>query len=254
MQIQRIVYSLLFYLICTSACRVSGPKVLVYQSPHLSIEQRSKNTYIHISYLETDSFGRVACNGMIVINQGEAVVFDTPTEDSVSLELIHWLQAEKKTKIKAVVINHFHADCLGGLDAFHQNNIPSYANQLTIDLAQKDPDKIVPLHALELNPIFQVGKININNHYFGAGHTIDNIVSYVPSDKVLFGGCLIKAIGAGKGNLADADINEWANTVTKIRTQYSNLKIVIPGHGHSGGIELLDYTIEMFHHKLGQDL
>jgi metallo-beta-lactamase class B len=246
MKFNPIIYYILFYFCFQSACLASKSLHLVYQSNNLRIEQISKNTYLHISYLDTESFGKVACNGMMVIDKGESIVFDTPSEDSVSRELIHWLTLVKKTEIKAVVVNHFHVDCLGGLGAFHAYNIPSYSNQLTIDLAKEDQVKVVPIRAIDTNQKLQIGNTEIKNHYFGEGHTKDNIVSYVPSEKVLFGGCLIKAIGAGKGNLADANIEEWAKTVTKIRAQYPLLKKVIPGHGMPGGIELLDYTVEMF--------
>jgi metallo-beta-lactamase class B len=53
-------------------------------------------------------------------------------------------------------------------------------------------------------------------------------------------------MNAGKGNLADANLKEWSNTVGKIKEKFSSAKIVVPGHGRSGGIELLDFTINLF--------
>jgi metallo-beta-lactamase class B len=87
---------------------------------------------------------------------------------------------------------------------------------------------------------------NRRNEYFGEGHTKDNIVSYFPSEKVLFGGCLIKEVNASKGYLGDANISEWSGTVQSVKRKYGNAKIVLPGHGKPGGMELLDYTIELF--------
>ena len=57
---------------------------------------------------------------------------------------------------------------------------------------------------------------------------------------------MIKEIEATKGYLGDANVGDWSNTVLKIKKQYPNLKIVIPGHGAIGGSELLDYTIQLF--------
>jgi metallo-beta-lactamase class B len=62
----------------------------------------------------------------------------------------------------------------------------------------------------------------------------------------LFGGCLIKELEANKGYLGDATIADWSNTVEKIKKQYPNLKIVVPGHGEHGDQGLLDYTIKLF--------
>ena len=57
---------------------------------------------------------------------------------------------------------------------------------------------------------------------------------------------MIKEVGAPKGFLGDANIKEWPATVEKIKQQYPNAKIVIPGHGKQGGSELFDYTIKLF--------
>ena len=93
--------------------------------------------------------------------------------------------------------------------------------------------------------------VNIGNEiiqlsYLGAGHTTDNIVGYYDKEKALYGGCLVKAVGSMKGNLADADVNAWSSTVTKVKNKYPNTDIVVPGHGKTGGVVLLDYTIELF--------
>lgn len=92
----------------------------------------------------------------------------------------------------------------------------------------------------------EVGNKKVFNEYFGEGHTTDNIVSYFPNDEVLFGGCLIKTLGASKGYVGDANVLEWSNTVKAVNSKYGSAKIIIPGHGKPGGSELLDYTIELF--------
>ncbi|MBD0778049.1 hypothetical protein HPE56_09610 [Maribacter sp. ANRC-HE7] len=76
-------------------------------------------------------------------------------------------------------------------------------------------------------------------------HTKDNIVSYYPNGKVLFGGCLIKSEGAGKGYLGDANLHEWSNTVESLKRKYPDVEVVIPGHGNTGKMGLLDYNIKM---------
>lgn len=85
--------------------------------------------------------------------------------------------------------------------------------------------------------------------YLGKGHTIDNIVGYFAKDKALFGGCLIKEMNAGKGNLEDASVKDWSNTVEQLKLAFPEAIIVIPGHGNAGGRKLLDYTIDLFSEK-----
>lgn len=82
--------------------------------------------------------------------------------------------------------------------------------------------------------------------FFGEGHTKDNVIAYYPDEKILFGGCLIKELGANKGNLADANVATWSNTVQAIKSTFKDIHQVIPGHGKHGTSELLDYTIRLF--------
>jgi metallo-beta-lactamase class B len=247
------IFALLFTQTLAACTHNHGEKPLVktdsiqaeYSSENLIIRKISAHTYQHISYLQTQSFGKVDCNGMIVVSGGEAVIFDTPATNETSLELISFLKTQRGLKIKAIIPTHFHADCLGGLEEFHKAGIPSYANQLTIELA-KSLNAVLPQNAFKNSMTLSVGGKNVEVKFFGEGHTRDNVVGYFPEDGVLFGGCLIKEVGAGKGNLADANTAAWPQTVRRVKAEFPQAKVVIPGHGKIGGAELLDFTIRLF--------
>ncbi|MCT4645297.1 MAG: subclass B1 metallo-beta-lactamase, partial [Carboxylicivirga sp.] len=67
---------------------------------------------------------------------------------------------------------------------------------------------------------------------------------WLPKQKILFGGCLIKSIHSkGLGNLSDAVVDDWDTTVEQLMFAYPDAKIVIPGHGNYGDAELLSHTI-----------
>lgn len=221
-----------------------NPKT-VFETKDLVVIQIAPHAYQHISYLQTNDFGNVPCNGLIVNNNHEAIIFDTPTNDSSSNQLIQWIKATLKSKINAIVPTHFHNDCLGGLKAFDDYAIPSYANIATIELAKAN-GFVIPTNHFKDSLILKVGNEIVQLKYFGQGHTIDNIVAYFPSEQVLFGGCLIKELGASKGYLGDANVKAWSNTVLKIKKAFTNLKVVVPGHGEIGSTNLLDYTIQLF--------
>lgn len=236
----------LFILLALFQLQCKSQKTdIAYNSKTLKIFPISENSYIHISYLETEDFGTVACNGLIYIKNNEVAIFDTPSYSEVSKELLKWLTEEKKSVVKAVVINHFHIDCLGGLEAFHSAKIPSYASNKTIELAKKD-SVVVPQIGFEIQNEIKIGGEQIVNRHFGEAHTSDNIISYIPSEELIFGGCMVKSIKAPEGNLEDANIEEWSNTIQNIKDDYPNLQVIVPGHGKHGGLELLDYTIELF--------
>jgi len=235
---------LLTLIMAFPGCR-KEQEIRDYSSETLKTERISPHVYQHTSFLQTESFGNVPCNGMVVIDGNEAVIFDTPTNNEVSEELISWVENELKCKIKAVVSTHFHDDCLGGLEAFHKHQIPSFAYRQTIELA--DSAKVtVPRNGFEGKLEIAVGSDKVYAEYLGEGHTRDNSIGYYPSEKILFGGCLIKELKAGKGYLGDSNEAAWSATVQAVKDQYPDAKIIIPGHGKYGGQELLDYTMALF--------
>ncbi len=247
MLIKKSVIFIFIVIMCL--CSSFKPKVFkpkkIYKSGFLTIIQISENAFQHISYKQTQDFGNVSCNGLVVRDNNEVIVFDTPTNDKSSLELIKWIKEKMHCNINAVIPTHFHDDCLGGLKAFDDNNIPSYANAKTIELAKQD-QAVVIKNAFKDSLILKVGNQSISARFFGEGHTKDNVVGYFPSEHIMFGGCLIKELKANKGYLGDANISEWSATVEKVRKEYPNVKVVVPGHGACGDKSLLDYTINLF--------
>jgi len=216
-----------------------------YHSDALIVEQVTPNAFVHTSYKQTEDFGNVPCNGLVVRKGNEAIVFDTPTKDSSATELIRWITDSVHCTIKAVVPTHFHDDCLGGLKAFHANGIPSYANAKTLELAVAN-GMTVPQHGFTEALELQVGMEKVLVRFFGEGHTKDNVVGYCPSEHVLFGGRLVKEMDASKGYLGDANVAAWSGTVETVKRAFPDVRVVVPGHGQYGDGKLLDYTIELF--------
>lgn len=259
---RQIIASLVLMAQLTVACSVSNAQSqqseskkeaqtksdsIIFKTESLIIKRLSDHIYQHISFLNTETFGRVDCNGMIVVNGNEAIVFDTPADKQSSLELISQVSKQLNCKINAIVATHFHEDCVAGLEVFHEYNIPSYANKKTVEFLKAKDNKLkIPNNGFENKLTLRVGDKSVHTEYFGEGHTKDNVIGYFPEDEAIFGGCLIKAVGAGKGNLEDANVQAWSETVIKIKQKYPEVKIVIPGHGKTGGVALFDYTIDLF--------
>lgn len=233
-------------LLALSQCK-SNKKAAAYSTDSLKIVALSENSFRHISYLQTPSSGKVACNGYILMNQGEAMVFDTPSDAETTRELLRWLESTKGQKVMGLVVNHFHVDALGGITEFHEKGIATYAHTKTNGLIKEEEKR--PRHTFKETLTLKVGELEVENRYFGEAHTIDNIVSYVPEEKLIFGGCMIKTLNAGLGNLNDANTSTWSGSVRKVMEAYPQATTVIPGHGPHGGQELLEYTIALFKNK-----
>ena len=240
---KKFLYLLIFCNILPG-CNETEVEKEVYKSETLSIYQLSKHTYQHTSYLDAKQFGIVPCNGMIVTNKKEAVVFDTPIGDIPSSELIDWITKTLKCKIIAVIPTHYHFDNLGGLNEFHKQGIVSYANKKTIEMANEYLP--IPQNSFDNYMELKVGDKEVYIEFLGEGHTPDNVIGYFPYEDIMFGGCLIKNLGDGEGNIEEANVEEWSETVRKIKMKYPDVKKILTGHGKTGGIELLDYTINMF--------
>ncbi|MBK7381239.1 MAG: subclass B1 metallo-beta-lactamase [Ignavibacteriales bacterium] len=217
----------------------------VYKSNDLVITQITENSFVHTSFLQTNDFGNVPCNGLIARDNNEVIIFDTPTNSKSSEELIKWINETLHCKINAIIPTHFHDDCLGGLKAFEEDHIPSYANVKTIELA-REYNLVVPRNGFADTLTLKVGNEIITVKFFGEGHTKDNVVGYFPSENIMFGGCLIKELDAGKGYLGDANVIDWSSTVERVKMEYPDMKIVVPGHGEYRDKKLLDYTINLF--------
>ncbi|HAF27533.1 MAG TPA: subclass B1 metallo-beta-lactamase [Bacteroidales bacterium] len=203
------------------------------------------SVYVHITWESSESFGRFSSNGLIFIKNGQAVMIDTPFDNSKTRILTEYLQDSMHIKIKQLIIGHFHDDCLGGLAYIQAKGIESVANKLTVEKCMElglpiPATSFVDSLFLDFN-----GEI-IECRYFGGGHSFDNIVVWIPSKKILFGGCLIKSVNSrGLGNLSDAVVEDWDSTVKKLLNHYTDIKFVIPGHGAIGGSELLTHTIKL---------
>lgn len=240
------VFALLLVVGCNSNEYQSN---IVYETPDLKIDKISDHVYRHISYLKTEDRGKVASNGMVVVNGGESIVFDTPTNDTASLQLINWLRDSLGVYINTVISTDFHRDAMEGIDVFQKQDIHSYANMFSISHAMGEGVEDIDLPEKVFEDILLL-KIGDNQHiiarFVGAGHTKGNIIGYYPAENVLFGGGLVRALDDGKGDLNSADVKAWPKTVQKIKMFYPEIKIVIPKYGNPGGPELLDYTIGLF--------
>jgi len=214
-------------------------------SDDLELIQISDNAYIHVSYTISPKWGRVGANGLLLIDKKQAFLFDTPWTDEQTENLISWIKDTMNVEIVGFIPNHWHEDCMGGLGYIHKQGIKSYANQQTIDIA-KTKDLPVPEYGFKDSLELKLGEKLIDCYYLGAAHSMDNIVVWIPSEQILFTACMVKnMLSKNLGNTADGDLISYPMTLTKVMKKFPSAKIVIPGHGEYGGLELIEHTLEL---------
>jgi metallo-beta-lactamase class B len=233
---------LTFFVFNSAYSQIDKP---VKISDELEIMQISEHVYLHISNGIIPGYGRVSSNGAVVISKGEAVLLDTPVNDTITELLVKYLQNSLKVKIKYFVPNHWHSDCVGGLAYLQKTRIQSIANKMTVDIA-KSKGHPVPDKHFDKNYTLKCGGLKLLCFYPGAAHTTDNIVVWIPEDKVLFAGCMAKAVDwETLGNTADGSLPDYARTIKTVMQKFPEAQIVIPGHGKPGGMEVLEHTYKL---------
>lgn len=224
---------------------VAQPANKIVIDNEIQLVHLQDSIFVHVTWHHLENFGRFSSNGLIVIRNGQALMIDTPMDNDKTRRLRRYLKDSLSVDLKKLIIGHFHDDCLGGLGYLQSIGTESIANSITINKC-KEIGLPVPSIPFTDSLKFNFNGQEIECRFFGAGHSFDNITVWIPGKKILFGGCLVKSINStGLGNLSDAVVTDWDLTVKKLMEKYTDVNIVIPGHGDFGGAELLTYTIEL---------
>ena len=213
------------------------------------VEKLAEGLWLHTTYYDISGLRNVPANGLIVIDSKHAIMIDLPWTDEQAGVLFDWVVKEHSAVLEKVVPTHFHIDCAGGLAEAHRRGADSFALEKTAEILKRT-NKLVPRNWFTERISLSCGDTRVELAFLGGGHTVDNIVAWIPSRKILFGGCLIKSLNAKDiGNTEDADLVNYPITLKKVKERYSDAKIVVPGHGRPGGIDLIDHTIRLYNNR-----
>ncbi len=244
------VFTLTLFLLTVTINLVFGQNVATADEklPALKIQKLNDTVYIHTSFERFDGFGVVASNGLVFLNNKKAYIIDTPTSSEDTKRLVDWFQVRGYT-IKGSISTHFHDDSAAGIAWLNSNAIPTYANKLTNDLLDES-GKAQATNSIEETSYWLIND-QIEVFYPGAGHTIDNVVVWLPQQSILFGGCFVKSNSLG--NLSDSDVEVWPESARNLISRYGNATLVVPGHGEVGDVSLLESTLKLTQEHLSSN-
>lgn len=216
------------------------------QSPKLDIkvESLTKDFYVHISY-QLLGGSPFPSNGLIVKTSEGVLLVDTGWGEDATKELYKWVRKNLKEKVKLCIVTHSHGDRASGTGFLQKKGVKVISTPLTAEKSAvqgfASPDGI-----LSNDTTFTFKGLKVQTYFPGEGHTNDNIIVYFPDQQVLFGGCFVKSTEAtGLGNVADANISAWENSVENVMRKFPNVKLVIPGHQAWDDGASLKHTIEL---------
>lgn len=212
--------------------------------PKLKITHLSGDLYVYITY---NLWGKqlVPSNSMYLVTKEGVVMFDTPWDTTQFQPLLDSIEARHHKKVIMSISTHFHEDRTGGIDFLKAKGIKTYSSRQTYDLCKQRGEKQAEYYFTK-DTSFKAGNHSIQAYYPGPGHAPDNIVIWVPKEKVLYGGCLIKSTEATSlGNLSDANLQAWPGSIQKVMAKYPSPAYVIPGHDGWSNNQSLQHTLQL---------
>jgi len=186
-------------------------------------------------------------NAGFVVTRNEVVVFDALGTPVLGSELIESIRRITPLPIRRVVVSHYHADHIYGLQPFKAIGAEIWAHRagrayLESEAAQQrlaerrkslapwvgaDTRLIAADRWLEREETFTSGGLTFRVFHVGPAHTPEDLAMFVEEERVLFVGDLMFA-----GRLpfvGDADTRSWIAAIDRIVT--FNPRILIGGHG-----------------------
>ncbi|MBU3590939.1 MBL fold metallo-hydrolase [Polynucleobacter sp. 78F-HAINBA] len=186
-------------------------------------------------------------NAGFVITPKGVVVVDALGSPVLAKKLIAEIKKITPQKVVAVIVTHYHADHVYGLQEFKNIGAKIYAqgegrNYLSSETAKQrliasrvdfapwvnSSTKLMGADVwIDQSYTLTVGGIEFKIGRVGPAHAPEDLIIYVPSEKVLFAGDLVF-----RGRIpfvGNADSRGWLHALDEI--QALNPSIVIPGHG-----------------------
>ena len=184
--------------------------------------------------------------GFVITPQG-VVVIDALGSPALAERLIAQIRGMTAQPITTVILTHYHADHIYGLQAFkaigahiiaHRAAL-AYLNsdtaRLRLQASQHDlapwidaDTRLVPADEwIDGEKDLVVGGVHFLIKPMGPAHTPEDLAIYLPSEKVLFAGDVV--FRDRVPYVGEADSRHWVAALDSLLTM--DIKVIVPGHG-----------------------
>lgn len=199
-------------------------------------------------------------NAGFVVTDAGVLVFDTLGTAVLGQKLVDAIKTVTSKPIKRVIVSHYHADHIYGLQVFQDLGAEIWAHTLGQEyLNSEASEKLMVQRREDLFPwvdeksrlvtatqwlsgdtAFEMGGLHFELRHVGPAHAPDDMVMFVKEDSVLYAGDLV-FIGRVPF-VGDADSRSWLAALDKIID--FKPKFMITGHGpaSSSPVEDLKFT------------
>ena len=197
------------------------------------------------SGIATDNAGFISNAGVIITDAG-VVLFDALGTPSLANKLLQKIRKITDQPIVKVVVSHYHADHIYGLQVFKEQGAEIIApdgvyeyidsevansrleeRQFSLEpWVNEDTYIVKPDTILDATEKFTVGNIDFTINVIGKAHSVADLTLFVDSDKVLFTGDILFE---GRVPFIGNNTKLWLETLQNMETNQVNA--VVPGHG-----------------------
>ena len=196
--------------------------------------------------IATDNEGFISNAGFVITGEG-VVVFDALGTPSLAVKLVKLIKSVTDQPITRVIVSHYHADHIYGLQVFKEEGATIYAPDGALDYLISDPAferleerqfslspwvnddtrLVYPDEIIKTSATFQAGSITLTINYQGKAHSDGDLIVLVEPDLVLFSGDII--FRSRIPFIGNGDTRHWLETLEKLET--TGLEALVPGHG-----------------------
>lgn len=218
----------------------------------VTVAKIADNVWVHTTNYTLPGQSPIPSNGLIVVDGEDVILVDGAWGELATLSLLEKVKTETGKTVTKMIVTHHHMDRTAGVDVAEWQGIQIFTHPDTPALAARSgfPAPNTSVAGLkEPKSRTSVGSLEVA--YPGHGHASDNLVVYVPSAGVLYGGCAVRGAGTQTlGNTGDADLAKWSESLQWVKATYPKATIVVPGHGKGANLSLVDATIALINAEI----
>ena len=220
--------------------------------PPVTVDVKATRVSEHVYYVQGNpgtatEFEGFISNAAFVVTDAGVVVFDTLGSPSLAWELRQRIREVTDQPVVKVIVSHYHADHIYGLQVFKDEgaeviapagalaylDAPNAAERLeerrlSLQPWVNDDTRLVhPDVIVAKDRDLEVGGVSFHLSYLGAAHSDGDMSAYVEPDHVLLSGDII--FEGRVPFVGDADTKRWLAALEAMQTD--QLAALIPGHG-----------------------
>ncbi|MDO8903216.1 MBL fold metallo-hydrolase [Hydrogenophaga sp.] len=230
-------------LACTAPSHAADPE------PPMQAARVTPNTYYvqGLSQLGSPKNQNFISNAGFVVTPTGVVVVDALGSPRLAERLSGAIRQITPLPITHVIVTHYHADHIYGLQHFKDQGAQIVAHRSALAYIQSDTAKLrLEASRTDLAPwiddktrivdadlwidgptSFKVGGVVFEVDHVGPSHTPEDLIVYVPSERVLFAGDLF--FNGRLPFVGMADSSQWIRSLERVLA--FDTAAVVPGHG-----------------------